>query len=156
VVKAFPNVSVIDLTLILQTLDTVLTKIGFVVRFMAMFTVATGLFVMAGALMTGRYQRIRESVLLRTLGASRKQISRILAVEYVALGLLAASTAAVLAVLASWLLAKFLFEVKFDLDPGPLILAMLGVPALTLVLGLALNRGVTRSPPLAILRAENP
>jgi len=86
VVTAFPNISIIDLTLVLQTVDSILGKISFVVRFMAMFTVLTGLLVLVSALVTGRYQRVRESVLLRTLGASRGQILKILVVEYFALG----------------------------------------------------------------------
>ena len=77
----FPNVSAMDLTLILQTLDSILSKISFAIRFMALFTVATGLVVLVGAILTGRYQRVRESILLRTLGASRKQVLRILLVE---------------------------------------------------------------------------
>jgi len=77
VVKAFPNVSAIDLTLVLQTVQSILKKISFVIRFLAMFTVLTGLLVLVTALLGGRYQRVQESVLLRTLGASRGQICKI-------------------------------------------------------------------------------
>jgi putative ABC transport system permease protein len=152
VVKRFPNVSAIDLSLILQTLDSILQKISFVVRFMAMFTVATGLLVLAGALLTGRYQRIQESVLLRTLGASRKQIFRILLVEYSVLGLLAALTGVILAVGASWALAVFVFEMKYAPALLPLLIALAGLPLLTIAVGLLMNRGVVSQPPLAILR----
>ncbi|HYV29646.1 MAG TPA: FtsX-like permease family protein, partial [Candidatus Binatia bacterium] len=154
VVKAFPNVSIIDLTLILQTLDSILGKIAFVIRFMAMFTVLTGLLVLAGALLTGRYQRVQESVLLRTLGASRRQISTILAVEYFSLGLLAALTGVVLAVCATWALSIFVFHGRFVLETAPLGVALGVVPGLTLLLGLLMSRGVSNHPPLEILRAE--
>jgi putative ABC transport system permease protein len=63
VVKTFPNISVIDLTLVLQTVDGILGRISFVIRFMAMFTVLTGLFVLVRALVTGLYKRIQESLL---------------------------------------------------------------------------------------------
>ena len=153
-VKAFPNVSVIDLTLILQTLDSILSKISFVIRFMAMFTVLTGLLVLVAAVSAGRYQRIQESVLLRTLGASRAQISRILAVEYLSLGLLAALTGVLLAALAAWTLSKFVFHVRFGLEISPLLIPLMIVPALTALVGLLMSRGVCNTPPLAILRAE--
>jgi putative ABC transport system permease protein len=81
VVKEFPNVWVIDLTLVLQIVDSILGKISFVIRFMAMFTVLTGLLVLVSALAAGRYQRIQESVLLRTIGAWRSQILKILLAE---------------------------------------------------------------------------
>lgn len=83
--------SVIDLTLVLRTLDDILSRVGLVVRFMALFTVATGLIVLVGAVLTGRWQRVQEGILLRTLGATRKQIHRILFAEYLSLGLLAAA-----------------------------------------------------------------
>jgi len=152
--REFPNVSVIDLILVLQTLDRVLTQVGFVVRFMALFTVVTGLIVLAGAVLSGRWQRMQESILLRTLGASRAQIRSILMAEYIALGLLAAVLAGILAVAASWALARFAFQSAYVLSWTPLILALAAVPALTLVVGLAGSRGIANQPPLEILRRE--
>jgi len=154
VVGKFPTVAAIDLTLVLQTLDSIIAKISFVIRFMAMFTVLTGLLVLVGALVTGRYQRIQESILLRTLGASRGQIFRVLLVEYLALGLLSALTGVLLATAAAWALSVFVFKASFALPLAPLFVALLAVPALTVVTGLLMSRGVLDHPPLAILRAE--
>ncbi len=154
VVSAFPNVSAIDLTLILQTLDSILGKISFVVRFMAMFTVVTGVLVLVGALLTGRYQRIQESILLRTLGASRKQVFQILFVEYLSLGLLSALTGILLAMAAAWALCVFVFKVSFVPQFVPLLLALFAVPALTVLTGFLMSRGVLNNSPLAVLRAE--
>jgi putative ABC transport system permease protein len=153
-VKAFPNVSAIDLTLVLQTVDSILGKISFVIRFLAMFTVLTGLLVVVTALMTGRYQRLQESVLLRTLGASRGQIYRILLVEYFSLGFLAALTGLLLAMLAAWALARFVFHAPFAPDFASLLLALLIVPGITVIAGFLMSRGVLSHPPLAVLRAE--
>ena len=75
VVQGFPNVSVIDLALVLSTLDSFLSKMSFVIRFMAFFSIFTGLIVLAAAVITSRFQRVQESVLLRTLGASQRQIT---------------------------------------------------------------------------------
>jgi putative ABC transport system permease protein len=74
VVQQFPNVSIIDLGLVLSILDKLLDKIGFVIRFMAGFSIVTGLVVLIASVLISKYQRIQESVLLRTLGASRRQI----------------------------------------------------------------------------------
>jgi putative ABC transport system permease protein len=154
VVSQFPNVSAIDLTLVLQTLDAILGKISFVIRFMAMFTVLAGLLVLVGALVSGRYQRIQESVLLRTLGASRAQIVHVLLVEYLSLGVLAALTGLLLASAAAWALSVFVFKVSFALPLAPLAGALILVPALTVAIGFLLSRGVVSQPPLQILRAE--
>jgi putative ABC transport system permease protein len=153
-VKAFPNVSVIDLTLILETVDAIVEKVSFVIRFMALFTVVTGVLVMAGALAGSHFQRVRESILLRTLGASRAQIRRILAVEYLALGLLAAGTGISLALAATWALAAFVFQTHFAPPLGPVLAALAAVPALTLGIGILMSRGILSQSPLAVLRAE--
>ena len=156
VVKAFPNVSAIDLMLVLQTLDGILAKVGFVIRFMALFTVATGLVVLAGAVLSGRWQRMQEAILLRTLGASRAQIRQVLFAEYATLGLLAAITGSGLAVMASWALAVFAFKAGYDFAvlPVPLTIALSGVTTLTVLVGLATSRGIADQPPLEILRRE--
>ena len=153
-VKAFPNVSAIDLTLVLQTLDGILTKVGFVIRFMALFTVVTGLIVLAGAIISGRWQRRQEAILLRTLGATRAQIRKILFAEYATLGLLAGITGAGLAVSASWALAKFAFKADYAFAPWPPVLAVAGVTVLTVLVGLLTSRGIADQPPLEILRQE--
>src|SRR3546814_3140726 len=67
VVKQFPNVSIIDLGLILSVLDAILDKIGFVIRFMGGFSILTGFVVLVASVMISKYQRIKESVLLRTI-----------------------------------------------------------------------------------------
>ena len=87
-VAAFPNVSAIDLSIVLDTITAILGRIAFVIRFMASFTVATGIIVLAGAMVTSRYQRTRESILLVTLGANGRVIRTVLAVEYLLLGFL--------------------------------------------------------------------
>ncbi|WP_369407578.1 ABC transporter permease [Hymenobacter arizonensis] len=153
-VREFPNVSAIDLGLILQTLEDILGKISFVVRFMAGFSILTGLLVLSSSVVISRYQRVRESVLLRTLGASRRDILSITLVEYGLLGLLAALAGIGLAVLAAWALAVFVFEVGF----GPATLPLLGlaalVTALTAGIGLLNSRDVLRRSPLEVLRGE--
>src|SRR5690606_2527616 len=111
----------IDLTLIQRALDDVVGRISLVIRFLAGFSVVTGFIVLLGAVATGRLQRIRESVLLKTLGATRRQIGLILLTEYGLLGLLAAFVGGGLSLAASWGLARFLFNVDFGLEPGPLL-----------------------------------
>lgn len=153
-VARFPNVSAIDLMLVLETLDRVVTQAAHGIRFMALFTVVTGLVVMAGAILTGRWQRVREMVLLRTLGASRSQLRQALLAEYAALGVMGALTGTVLACAAAWALARFAFRAPFAASPWVLLAAVATVTAMTVVVGLLSSRGLTRQSPLEILRDE--
>ncbi|HWA10374.1 MAG TPA: FtsX-like permease family protein [Opitutaceae bacterium] len=154
VVGAFPNVTAIDLGLVMQTIDDIVSKVSFVIEFLALFTVATGVIVLAGAVLNGRYQRIRETVLLRTLGASRRQLAGIQLVEYAILGVLGALVGSVLAVAGNALLAHFVFELPPVAPPLELLTAVVAVATVTLVTGWISNRGITRHPPLEVLRQE--
>ena len=131
------------------------TQAGYGIRFMALFTVLTGLVVMAGAILTGRWQRVREMVLLRTLGASRRQLQQALLAEYAALGVLGALTGTLLACAAAWALARFAFRSPFTASPLVLMGAVLIVTTLTVVVGLLSSRGITRQSPLEVLRSES-
>jgi putative ABC transport system permease protein len=154
VVKTFPNISMIDLGLVLSVLDEILDKMGFVIRFMAAFSIITGLIVLIASVLISKYQRIRESVLLRTMGASRKQILVITALEYFFLGALAAGAGIVLALVASWGLARFVFETTFSPEILPVLMLFLLITSLTVLIGLFNSRGVLNRPPLEVLRSE--
>jgi putative ABC transport system permease protein len=154
VVSVFPNVSALDLSLVVRTLDGIFSKVQFVVQFMSLFTVATGVIVLAGAVATGRFQRVRETVLLRTLGASGRQLVQIQLVEYAVLGVLGALTGGVLAYGANAALAVWVFKAPVILPAAPLAGAVVAVAGLTLVTGLLTGRGITRQPPLEVLRQE--
>lgn len=153
-VRRYPNVSAIDLTQILKSVDEVLGKVSFVIRFMAMFSILTGLLVLISSIYQGKFARIRESVLLRTLGASRRVILRIVALEYLLLGGLACLAGIGLSVGGAWALAQFVFKIPFKPDWWPLLLTFAAITAITVVIGLLNSREVVRKPPLEVLRQE--
>lgn len=154
IVAQFPNVSALDLTSVIQTVDSILSKVALVIRVMSLFTVGAGLVVLGSTIWSGRYQRLKESVLLRTLGASRAQIWKILCAEYFMLGMLASGTGILLAYGSSWALAHFVFKLDYAPSLWPLLVAALSVIALTVGMGLLTSRGIGSTPPLEILRAE--
>lgn len=121
VVRTFPNVSVIDLKLVLRVLDELLGKIGFVIRFMAGFSMVTGWIVLVSAVLVSRAQRNREQMLLTTLGASRRQLLVITAVEYFFLGMVATGAGMMLAVTGAWGLSRYVFQAGFE--PSPLAIS---------------------------------
>lgn len=153
-VSRFPNVSVIDLNLVIETIETILDKVSFVIQFMALFSIITGIVVLIGSVIISKYQRIQESVLLRTLGANRKQIVGINAVEYFLLGSLSAFTGILLSLPASWLMARFTFETILIPPALPLLLGFVSITGLTMVIGLLNSREIVNKPPLEILRKE--
>ncbi|MEO6329538.1 MAG: FtsX-like permease family protein [Ginsengibacter sp.] len=153
-VMAYPNVSIIDLGLVLHVLDDLLGKIGFVIRFMAGFSIVTGIVVLISSVLISKYQRLQESVLLRTLGGSRRQIFSITALEYFFLGALAAFTGILLALAASWALAHYVFETPFHPALVPVVILFVSVCLLTVITGLVNSRGILNRSPLEVLRQE--
>jgi putative ABC transport system permease protein len=151
VVRSFPNVSIIDLGLILSVLDDILDKISFVIQFMAGFSMITGLIVLIASVLISKYQRIQETVLLRTLGASRKQILIITTLEYLFLGMLASITGIGIALAASWALAKYSFDARFTPQWLPMLLLFGLVCLVTVLVGLFNSRDVLNKSPLEIL-----
>lgn len=151
----FPNVSLIDLRLILSTVDELFGKVGLVVRFLALFSIVTGLVVLAGAVMNSKFARIKENVLLRTIGARTSQIMKITLIEYGYVGIFSAITGMALSLGGGWLLTKFFFEVEFSVNILELAIISAGVIILTVFIGWWNSREVISTPPLQVLRKES-
>ena len=153
-VTDFPNVSLIDLRLVLSTVNTLFEKIGLVVRFLALFSIVTGLVVLAGAVINSKFVRMKENVLLRTIGARTNQLTKITLIEYGYLGIFSALTGMILSLGGGWLLTKFFFEVQFSADVAELLIIGGGVVVLTIFIGWFNSREVISTPPLQVLRKE--
>jgi putative ABC transport system permease protein len=135
-----------------QTVDTVVRRVTLAVRFMAFFSMASGVLILIGALATSRLQRQREAVLLKTLGATAPRIRAILFTEYAALGTLGGVTGTALAAAGGWAAARWVFAMPYR----PPLLALAGCwvasAALTVLVGGATGRDLTRKAPLEALR----
>lgn len=153
-VQKFPNVSIIDLRQVLTVITDILDKISLLINFMAFFSIFTGIIVLLGAVRTSKYRRIRESVLLRTLGAKGSQILKITALEYLYLGALGSLSGILLSLIGSQLLAWLLFDIRFLPSLTPFLIIFPAITLLVLAIGLGNSLGIIKSPPLEVLRKE--
>jgi putative ABC transport system permease protein len=154
IVREFPNISIINLGTIVETLEEILGKISFVIQFMAFFSIATGILVLISSLIISKYQRMRESILLRTLGASSAIVTKINTLEYFFLGSLASMSGIILSFLATWLLSEFVFNIQFRGAWLEALMLYLAITFLTIVLGWLNGRKIINQPPMEILRGE--
>lgn len=152
VATRFANVSVVDLATVQRLLQRIIDRVVYAIRFMAAFSLAAGGLVLFGAIAASRFQRVRESALLRALGATRAQVRNIMLVEYAALGGMAAFTGVLLAGLGGWLLMRFVFRLPFTLPLVELAVIWVLVTGTAAVLGMINSREAVRSTPLAALR----
>lgn len=153
-VTKFPNVTIIDLRQMYTIVEDILDKVSWIINFMAFFSILTGIIVLIGSVRNSKYQRIKESVLLRTLGAKSSQILQISALEYLFLGILGSLVGILLALVSSLLLAIFVFKEPFVPSVIPFLVFLPGISLLVLGIGLSNIRSVLRSSPLEVLRRE--
>lgn len=153
-VNDFPNVSAIDLNLILETVDDILDKAAAVIQFLAFFTLLAGFIVLAGAVATTRAARLGETLLMRTLGATRREVLLMSLVEFLLIGILSVGIGVLLASFASWALARYFFQV----DYLPELVAIVGIGGsvvFVVVLAGALTAWqLSKVVPIAVLRSE--
>jgi putative ABC transport system permease protein len=152
IVKRFPNVSSLDLSLVKETVAKILKKVSTAIRFMALFSLAMGIPVLFSAVAATRRDRIREGVLLKTLGATRGQIMKILLAEYALLGLLGSLTGMVLAIGGGWAVTHYVFDGSFSPALGPAFAIAGAMLGLTISIGLLAGRDVFRETPMSALR----
>ncbi|MGH7713092.1 MAG: ABC transporter permease [Gemmatimonadaceae bacterium] len=152
VVRRYPNVAIIDLTLIRQTVGEITRRATVAIRFLAIFSLALGIPVLFSAVAATRRERLREGVLLKTLGATRQQIGRIMFAEYALLGLLGSLTGMLLSFGGAWGVMRFVFDRPMTPAFGP-ALALAGVTLLlTVSIGFLSGREVFRETAMAALR----
>ncbi len=153
--KIYPNISAVDLNVVLDALQSVFGRINFAIQFMGFFTAATGIIILINAVSTSRQLRIRESVLLRTIGASATQIRSIIAIEYGLIGAISGIISIGLSLIAASALGIWAFKVDFFIPWSQIITAFAFVVTLSIFTGLASSRGIATHPPLVILRKES-
>jgi putative ABC transport system permease protein len=154
VVERFPNVSVIDLSLILTTIDSILSKVSGAMRFIALFTIVTGVAVLASAVLSSRAQRLKESILLRTLGAPRRQILGVISAEYLLLGGTAGAAGTILGLAATWGLGFYFFHAPVAISVFPVLAILTSVMIATVLAGALGCWGIFNRSALETLRAE--
>ncbi len=152
VAERYPNVTSIDVALIEATVERVLGRVSLAIRFMAFFALATGALVLLGAVAAGRLERIREGALLKTLGATRRQLSRILLSEYLSLGLLAGGVGIALSAGGAWAMLHFVFDLPFTLPAVPLLAVLMGTAIVVGLVGLGASREVFSKTAMEVLR----
>jgi putative ABC transport system permease protein len=154
IIGKFPNVTVIPIRELLETIARILMEITRTVQVMAALGLLVGLIVLSGAIVATRAKRVHEMVLFKTLGATRPTLIGIMAVEYILLGILAAIVGGSLSIVVSWGVVRFFLDIPWQIEWGVLFVGTIGTVALTLLTGFLTTYRILGEKPLAILRAE--
>lgn len=150
----FPSVTVIDVAATVETVREAVLQIVNVIQFLAAFSVFAGVVILASAIAGTRYRRIREVVVLKTLGATRPRIATIFSIEFATLGLIAGAVGLLFANVASRLLLRRALHFDYHFQPLFTLAAWLGAGLLTIVCGWMASHRVLGQKPLEVLREE--
>jgi putative ABC transport system permease protein len=153
-VSRFPNVTAIDGREILAKIQSVVDNAVLGISIVGGVAFFSGVLILIGAVAMTKFQRVYESAILRTLGASTGLLTTTLALEYCALGLLAGIIGAAGALGLSWGVTRHLLDIPWRPAPGLLTVGALLTMLLVGVVGILASADVLRKKPLATLRAE--
>lgn len=151
---AFPNVTAIRMKEVLETIDNVLNEIGTAVRATAIVTILAGILVLAGAMAAGQRARVYDAVIMKVLGAVRRDVLRSYIIEYVMLGLITGVVALLLGSLAGWAVVTLAMDWPFDFFPGAMALTIVASVGATLFFGLIGTWAALGAKPMAVLRDQ--
>jgi putative ABC transport system permease protein len=152
-VERFPNVSVIDLTAIMGQVKRISDQVSRAVEFVFLFAIAAGLVVLFAAITSTQDERVFEGAVMRTLGASRRQMVLTQLSEFLAIGLLAGMVAAAGAVGLTFALSERVLGVPYEFDWVVPVAGLLAGGVGVAIAGLLGTRRAVDSPPLAAIRA---
>ena len=151
--QAYPTITVINVAQSLETVRAVVLQITYVIQFLAGFSIFLGIVILASSIAGTRYRRVREVVVLKTLGGTRPRIATIFSIEFAVLGLVAG---AVGIVFANAVAQTLLHQMRVDYKTHWVLnlTALLAAALLTVLTGWFASHRVLGQKPLEVLREE--
>ena len=152
VVNALPNITALSTRDIINTIESVADKLKAMVNFMSAFTIMAGLIILSGSIASTKHKRLKESAILKILGAKQNRIAGILGVEYATIGVLAGIVGVGLSAGLSWAVMTYLVKAPWH----PRLDVMLWTLGLSIVLtaltGIISSLDILKNKPLKTLR----
>jgi putative ABC transport system permease protein len=154
VYEKFPTITVVNMADVLDTIQSVVDQISLVVRFISFFSILAGAVILASSVAGTRFRRIREVVILKTLGATRPRIARIFSIEFLVLGIVAGLMGGALASGFAWVALNRLLDAQIPPDLFPVLVSVTGTAFIAIVTGWLASYRTLGQKPLEILRDE--
>jgi putative ABC transport system permease protein len=152
---SYPTVTIISVAEVVENVRKVVVQIIYVVQFLSAFSIFAGIIILASSIAGTKYRRIREVVVLKTLGATRARIATIFSIEFAVLGLVSGAVGILFANFIAWGIEKFSpLNLTFKAEMPLNLAALLTAAALTVITGWVASHRILGQKPLEILREE--
>lgn len=152
--REFPGIATIDIGAVIDRVKGLMERAALAIQFVFLFTLAAGLCVLLAAVQSSQRERVRETALLRALGASHAQVRTGTIAEFAILGAIAGALAALFASLIAWGVAREVFELPYAPSPAIWAIGIVGGAAGIALAGWLATRRVLETPPTVALRAS--
>ena len=153
-VERFPNVSAIDVREVAKTIEGVVENVTLAVSIVGAVALLSGILILVGSVAMTKFQRLHEAAVFKTLGASTRTMTAMLALEYGTLGALAGLVGALGSLALTWAVSRHVLQIQWTPATNETVAGVLVTAVLVGVLGVASSFDVLRRKPLTILRAE--
>jgi putative ABC transport system permease protein len=153
-VAAHANVSAVDVREVVKAAQGILGNVTLAITAVGGLALFSGVLIVIGSVAMTRFQRLYESAILKTLGATPRTITAMVALEYLGLGALGGLVGALGALALSWAVSHYLFEMPWRPAPGTVVLGIVLTAVVVGLVGILASLDVVRRRPLAVLRAE--
>jgi putative ABC transport system permease protein len=153
-VARYPNVSVIDLREVLDTIHSIVDGVTLGITIVGGLVLFSGMLILIGAVSMTKFQRVYEAAILKTLGASSRLIVAMLLLEYGVLGAIAGTVGALGAIALSWAIARYALDLTWHAAPAITVVGITATAVCVAAIGVLASLDVLRKKPLATLRAE--
>ena len=154
VIDAFPNVQIFDVADLVSAVQKLVNNFVLAISFVGSFVMLSGILILIGSVALTKSQRIYENAILKTLGARRPTLAAILITEYGLLGLLSSLIGTSFAVLLSWAVSKYIFEIDWEFAPLLAVGGIVITTAIVMLVGALASFDVLFRKPLATLRSQ--
>ena len=153
-VSRFPNVTIVDLREVLQTVQGIVQNVTLAITVVGGLVLFSGILILVGAVSMTKFRRVYEAAILKTLGASSRLIATMLLLEYGVLGAIAGTVGAIGAIALSWAIARFALDLPWDPTPLITVGGIVVTAVLVAAIGVLASLDVLRNKPLSTLGAE--
>jgi putative ABC transport system permease protein len=154
VYQSYPTVTVINTADIMLLVQQVVDQVSLVVRFIAGFAILAGAVILASTVAGTRFRRVRETAVLKTLGAKRFTLAGIFSVEFLILGLVAGAMGSALATAFTRVLMTRLLDAEFHVEWAPVLLTTAMTALLAVAAGWIASLKILSQKPMEVLRDE--
>ncbi|MFT4562010.1 MAG: putative ABC transport system permease protein [Gammaproteobacteria bacterium] len=151
-IRDFPSITVIDVAALIKHIRAIMDRSTAAIEFVFLFTLVAGILVLVAAIQATQDERVFESALLKTLGASRASTLRIMGAEFIAIGFISGAIAGAMALVSGWLVATQVLEIDYSINFSVIAIGILVGTMSTVLVGSVAVFNALRHPAATVLR----